>query len=203
MKILIKSLITPKTIEIEVDSKDTIGEVKRKIQNKEGIPPDQMILRFGDKKLEDEDKTIEYYNIKNLSKIILSLRIRGCNLCTICVNIDGEITQMPICICGDVKHIKEQIRDKLQIEPEFQELSLDGKILDDDNVKTKSLNLIPNALIDLKVKGNLNYDVFKVKYRYKLYQLEDMGFNDENINLQALKLSDGDVNLALELLLNQ
>ena len=203
MKILIKSLITPKTIEIEVDSKDTIGEVKRKIQNKEGIPPDQMILRFGYKTLEDDDKTIEDYKIENGSTIILSLRIRGCNLCTICVNIDGEITQMPICICGDVKHIKEQIRDKLKIEPEFQELSLDGKILDDDNVKTKSLNLIPYALIDLKVKGNLNYDVFKVKYRYKLYQLEDMGFNDENINLQALKLNNGDINLALELLLNQ
>jgi ubiquitin len=203
MKILIKSLITPKTIEIEVDSKDTIGEVKRKIQNKEGIPPDQMILRFGYKTLEDDDKTIEDYKIENGSTIILSLRIRGCNLRTICVNIDGEITQMAICVCGNVKHIKEQIRDKLEIEPESQELSLNGKILDDDNVKTKSLNLIPYALIDLKVKGNLNYDVFKVKYRYKLYQLEDMGFNDENINLQALKLSDGDVNLALELLLNQ
>ena len=110
---------------------------------------------------------------------------------------------MAICICGNVKHIKEQIRDKLQIEPEFQELSLDGKILDDDNVTTKSLNLIPYALIDLKVKGNLKYDIFKVKYKDQLIQLKNMGFNDEDINLQVLKLNNGDINLALESLINQ
>ena len=182
---------------------DTIGVVKGKIQDKEGIPPDQMILRFWGKILEVDDKTIEDYNIENGSTIYFSLRIRGCNLRSICVNIDGEITQMAICICGNVKHIKEQIRDKLEIEPQFQELSLDGKILDDDNVTTKSLNLKPYELIDLKVKGNLNYDIFKVKYKDKLIQLKNMGFNDEDINLQVLKLNNGDINLALELLTNQ
>lgn len=202
MLILIKTL-TSKTIPIEADSNDTIEIIKEKIRDKEGIQPYEMILSFRYNKLEDDNKTIEDYNITDGSTITLVRKMRGCNLRSICVNIDGEITQMAICICGNVKHIKEQIRDKLEIEPEFQELSLDGKILDDDNVTTKSLNLIPYALIDLKVKGNLKYDIFKVKYKDQLIQLKNMGFNDEDINLQVLKLYNGDINLALELLINQ
>ena len=202
MLILIKTL-TSKTIPIEADSNDTIEIIKEKIRDKEGIQPYEMILSFRYNKLEDDNKTIEDYNITDGSTITLVRKMRGCNLRSICVNIDGEITQMAICICGNVKHIKEQIRDKLEIEPEFQELSLDGKILDDDNVTTKSLNLVPYALIDLKVKGNLKYDIFKVKYKDQLIQLKNMGFNDEDINLQVLKLYNGDINLALELLINQ
>ena len=202
MLILIKTL-TSKTIPIEADSNDTIEIIKEKIRDKEGIQPYEMILSFRYNKLEDDNKTIEDYNITDGSTITLVRKMRGCNLRSICVNIDGEITQMAICICGNVKHIKEQIRDKLEIEPEFQELSLDGKILDDDNVTTKSLNLIPYALIDLKVKGNLKYDIFKVKYKDQLIQLKNMGFNDEDINLQVLKLNNGDINLALESLINQ
>jgi len=170
MQLFVKTL-TGKTVSIEVEEGESIEDVKAKIAEKEGIPPEQQRLIFGGQQLQDA-KTLDDYDVGDDSTLHLVLRLRG-GMQLFVKTLTGKTVSIEVEEGESIEDVKAKIAEKEGIPPEQQRLIFggqqlqDSKTLDDYDVGDDStLHLvlrlrggkIKNAIAQIIGKGSFEVD---------------------------------------------
>ncbi len=178
--------LTGKQIIVEVETSDTIEAVKTKIQDKEGIPPEEQILIFDEKELE-AGRTLADYNIEIQDTVNIVLMLKNnfkvqYNITNLKVTTNNVITDGDLGNNTYIVSITENFTAKLEANQGYKlpdiinikvgELALDNSeytynsqtgeiVIDKDNI-TGDITIDATAVqLSYKVEFDANDGVFK------------------------------------------
>ena len=120
---------TDQAYNVDVQSNNTVGEVKLKLQRKEGIPFSRQLLEYANKRLQD-GRTLADYNIRSGSTLRLVLRLRG-GMMVYVKTLNGNAISIVCEPTASIEDVKEKVLEKEGTPVDQQRLIFAGKQLED------------------------------------------------------------------------
>ena len=124
------------TLYIDTELSETIEIIKQKIEEKIFNEPERQTLFFNGRILQNE-KTLADYNIQKES--VLRLYVDKTAYCFIIYGKGERFKINGYCpCCSNILYLKQRIEEILEIDTKFQQLIVDGKIMEDNDSLLKS-----------------------------------------------------------------